>query len=40
MNIIEILVLPAHITHLLQMFDVMPVKPFKKHFSEKNIKIL
>lgn len=35
MNNIEILVLPAHTIHLLQMFDVVLAKPFKKRFSEK-----
>lgn len=39
MNNVEILVLPAHTTHLLQMFDVVLAKPFKKRFSEKFNKI-
>lgn len=33
------MVLPAHTTHLLQMFDVVLAKPFKKFFSEKFLKI-
>ena len=32
-NSIDVLVLPAHTTHLLQMFDVVLAKPFKKKFS-------
>lgn len=32
-NHIDVLVLPAHTTHLLQMFDVVLAKPFKKQFS-------
>ncbi|KAK8881634.1 hypothetical protein M9Y10_004378 [Tritrichomonas musculus] len=39
MNNIEVLVLPAHTTHLLQMFDVVLAKPFKKRFSEKFNKV-
>lgn len=34
-NNIDVLVLPAHTTHLLQMFDVVLAKPFKKLFSRK-----
>ena len=34
-NNIDVLVLPAHTTHLLQMFDVVLAKPFKKSFSRK-----
>ena len=30
---IDVLILPAHTTHLLQMFDVVLAKPFKKQFS-------
>lgn len=33
------MVLPAHTTHLLQMFDVVLAKSFKKLFSEKFIKL-
>lgn len=36
---IDTLVLPAHTTHLLQMFDVVLAKPFKKLFSDKFLKI-
>ena len=34
-NNVDVLVLPAHTTHLLQMFDVVLAKPFKKLFSRK-----
>ena len=38
-NNIEVIILPVHTTHLLQMFDVVLSRPFKKNFAKKLTKI-
>lgn len=40
MNNIDVIILPAHTTHLLQMFDVVLARKFKKTFNKKFTKLL